>query len=52
MATLVFEKCDEQILREVFGKKMPTNWRRFRSCMTKVLDQYYFKELPPAELKR
>ena len=28
---------------------MPTNWRRFRSCMTKVLDQYYFKELPPAK---
>lgn len=31
---------------------MPKDWRRFRSCMIKVLDQYYFKELPQEELKK
>ncbi len=31
---------------------MPTDWRRFRCCMTKVLDQYYFKELPADEFQR
>jgi len=52
MAALIFERCDEDVIREVFQRKMPSKWRRFRSCMTKVLDQYYFKELPPEELKK
>ena len=52
MAALVFEKTTEQNLRDVFQNKMPTNWRRFRSRMFKVLDQYYFKELPAQELQK
>ena len=51
MAALIFEKCDEEVLKEIFGKKMPEKWCRFRSCMKKVLDQYYFKELSPSELR-
>ena len=30
---------------------MPTKWKRFRSKVVKVLDNYYFKELEPEELK-
>jgi hypothetical protein len=31
---------------------MIKDWSRFRSCMVKIMDQYYFKELPKAELDR
>jgi hypothetical protein len=31
---------------------MPSKWKRFRSKVVKVLDNYYFKELEPEELKK
>jgi hypothetical protein len=52
MGTFVFDKTSEHNLKEAFQSKMPAKWRRFRSCMCKVMDQYYFKELPPHELQK
>ena len=45
MAALTFEKCDSEAIREIMGKKMPTEWLRMRSKVVKVLDNYYFKEM-------
>lgn len=52
MACLLFEKCEEEVLREVFQKKMVEKGRRYRSKMVKILDNYYFKELEKSELDR
>jgi rRNA pseudouridine-1189 N-methylase Emg1 (Nep1/Mra1 family) len=52
MAALVVDKHDGSVLKEAFSKRMPKDWRRFRSCMVKILDNWYFKELPQAEFER
>ena len=52
MAALVFEKCSEDILRDVFQHKMVKSRSRMRSRMVKILDNYYFQELPQEELQR
>jgi len=45
MAGTVFERCDPQGIIDIFGRKMPYEWKRMRSRIIKVLDNYYFKEL-------
>ena len=52
MAGMVYDKCSEEVLREKFQRRMPKQWSRYRSRLVKVLDNYYFQELPPEELKR
>ena len=52
MAGMVYDKCSEEVLREKFQRRMPQRWARYRSRLVKVLDNYYFQELPPDELKR
>lgn len=51
MGVLVLKKCEPEALSDVLVKKMPTQYKRFRSKMVKVLDSYYFKELKGDELK-
>ncbi len=45
MGVIVLEKTDAETLRDVFGKRAPKLWFRFRSCMVKIFDRYYFKEM-------
>jgi hypothetical protein len=44
MAVLVFEKADLAPMQNVFTQ-LPKKFRRFRSCLFKVADTFYFKEL-------
>lgn len=50
MAGLIFERCEPDSIRDIMGKKMPTDWPRMRSKVIKVLDNYYFKEMKGEEL--
>ena len=52
MASLLFEKCSHKVLEDVFLHKMVAARSRFRSRMVKILDNYYFQELPKDELQR
>ena len=52
MAAIVFEKCDPEAIVEILQRRMPEKWKRFRSKMVKVLDNYYFKEFDKEELDR
>lgn len=52
MASLIFDKCDESVIREVFQNKMPQDRFRLRAKLVKILDNYYFKELPKEEARR
>jgi hypothetical protein len=45
MACLVIERATEASIREIFEKKLPASFKRFRCRMRKVLDNYYFEEL-------
>jgi len=50
MASLVFEKCDQSVIRDVFQTRMVRDWPRLRSKMVKILDKWYFKEMDKEEL--
>jgi len=52
MAALVVDKHDGSVLKNAFANRMPKDWRRFRSCMVKILDNWYFKELPQEEFEK
>lgn len=51
MGVLVLKPCEATALKDVLVGKMPVQYKRFRSKMVKVMDQYYFKELEGDELK-
>ena len=52
MAALVFEKMKAEDFAPVVEEDLPKMYKRFRSKVVKVLDNYYFKELEPTELKK
>jgi hypothetical protein len=45
MGAFIFEKSDEATLLDLIKRKLPSKWLRYRSKMTKVCGNYYFKEL-------
>lgn len=53
MAAFVFhEKCEPEMIREVFIEKLSMQYRRYRSSLVKVADSYYFKEMETKELRK
>jgi len=52
MCCFLVERHDGKALYDAYRNKLPTSFRRFRSRMVKVLDKWFFQELPPDELKR
>lgn len=51
LAALVFEKMKAEDFAPVVEEDLPRIYKRFRSKVVKVMDNYYFKELRPEELK-
>ena len=52
MAALLFNKCSYDQIRTIFMETLPNDRSRFRSRLVRILDSYYFKELPADEYKR
>ena len=53
MAAFVFhEKCEPEMIREVFVEKQSSMYRRYRSSLVKVADSYYFKEMGAEQLRK
>ena len=52
MAALVLEKCEPENVRAIWIERMSKQWKRMRSKMVKVLDNYYFKEMKGEELEK
>ena len=52
MCCFLVERHDGKALHNAYRNKLPTAFKRFRCRMVKVLDKWFFKELPADELKR
>lgn len=45
MASFLMDKHDGKATQNAYRNILPKKFRRFRSKMVKILDNYYFKEL-------
>lgn len=52
MAALILERGDAEDFAPVVRVNMPTLYKRYRSKIVKVMDNYYFKELSPDVLQQ